>query len=117
LLATVWVQEVADDPLAAIRTLPELVEQARSTGQRLILGFQGRALLRPLATFGRYDAVAILDGAGVPISIRPTWGAEAVTVAREALGEDRYTELYAKGHSFSPAELEDYLLQLASELS
>ena len=116
-LATSWVAFLADDPQAAIRAVPEMVDQARTSGQRLILGQQGRHLLRPLATLGRYDAVAVLDGASSPISIRPVLVAEAATAARQALGNDRYTELYDTGHSFSPADLEEYLLQLASELS
>jgi hypothetical protein len=117
LLATWFVEVISDDPHAAIRALPDLVEQARSTGLRLILVQRGRDLFRPMATFGRYDAVAILDGASRPISIRPTWAAEAVNSAREALGEEEYAHLYDKGHSFSPADLEEYLLQLAAELS
>ena len=40
-----------------------------------------------------------------------------MTAAREALGEDHYAELYDMGRSFTPADLEEYLLQLASELS
>jgi hypothetical protein len=117
LLATLWVRSVADDPLEAIRALPELIEQARSTGQRLIVGQRGRDLLSPLITIRRYDAVAVLDGASNRNSIRPTLAAEAVAAAREALGDVHYTDLYGKGRSFSPAELEEYLLQLASELS
>ena len=64
---------LADDPQAAIRSLPDLVEQARSTGQRLVLVQQGRNLLGHLATIGRYDAVAVLDGASPPTSMRPPW--------------------------------------------
>jgi hypothetical protein len=37
--------------------------------------------------------------------------------ARNALGEDRYSQLYEIGKSFSPADLEEYLLELYSELS
>jgi hypothetical protein len=117
LAATWWLGFVADDPLAAIRALPELVEQARSTGQRLGLVQRGRDLLEPLAAIGRYDAVAVLDGASLPFSVRPALAAEAVAAARDALGEDRYTQLYEEGQSFSPADLEEYLLQLATEPS
>jgi hypothetical protein len=117
LLAGWWITVVADDPQAAIRSLPELVDQARSTGLRLVVAQRGPDLLRPLASFGRYDAVAVLDGASRPTPIRPTWAAEAVTAAREALGEDRYAQLHDEGLSFSPLDLEDYLLQLAAELS
>jgi hypothetical protein len=70
-----------------------------------------------LSALHRYDAVAVLDSASLRTSIRPAQAAEAVTAAREALGEDRYAQLYDEGHSFSPADLEDYLLQLAAELS
>ena len=117
MLATLWIGFLADDPLAAFRTLPELVEQARTTGQRLLLGQRGRDLLRPLATLGRYGAVAVLDGASLSTSYRPALAAEAVTAAREALGEDQYAQLYDEGRSFTPADLEEFLLQLASELS
>jgi hypothetical protein len=117
LIATWFVEVLADDRQAAIRTLPEFVQQASSAGQPLLFVLRGRDLLQPLATFGRYDAVAVLDGAVPGFSIRPALAAEAVAAAREALGDVHYTDLYSKGRSFSPAELEEYLLQLASELS
>jgi hypothetical protein len=118
MLATVWGVEVrANEPFAAIRAIPGTIDQARSSGQRLIIPYQGRALLWPLAALRRYDAVAVLDGASTTTTIRPALAAEAVAVAREALGEDDYAVLCARGRSFSLAELEDYLLQLASDLS
>jgi hypothetical protein len=70
-----------------------------------------------LATIGRYDAVAILDGSTPRPSVRPAWTAEAKIAAQNALGEDQYTQLYDLGRSFAPADLEEYLLQLVSELS
>jgi hypothetical protein len=117
LLATLWLGYLADDSTVAIRALPSMVEQARSTGQRLILAQQGRVILSQLADLGRYDAVAVLDGASTPTSLRPVLAAEAVTAARATLGEDHYAELYDMGRSFTPADLEGYLLQLASDVS
>jgi predicted ATPase/class 3 adenylate cyclase len=117
LMATLSIEILADDPEAAIRAIPTVIEQARSTGQRQSVGVLGRTLLGHIATLGRYDAVAVLDGASLPTSIRPALAAEAVGAAREALGEDHYLDLYGKGQSFSPAELEEYLLELASDLS
>jgi hypothetical protein len=52
----------------------------------------------------------------MPLSIRPALAAEAVTAAREALGADRYAELRDMGRSFTPSDLEEFLLQLAAEL-
>jgi predicted ATPase len=115
--ATWFFEVLAEDPQAAIRTLPELVQQARLTGQRLQIVLRGRDLLRSLATIGRYDAVAVLDGATPRPSVRPAWSAEARIAARNALGEDRYSQLYEMGKSFSLADLDDYLLQLVSELA
>jgi hypothetical protein len=115
--ATWFFAVLADDPQAAIRTMPELVQHAASTGQRIQIVVRGRELLRPLATMGRYDAVAVLDGATPRPTIRPTWAAEAKIAARNALGEDRYAQLYDIGRSFSPADLEEYLRELVSELS
>ena len=40
-----------------------------------------------------------------------------MTAARDALGEDHYAELCDIGRSFTPADLEEYLLQLASDVS
>jgi hypothetical protein len=117
LLATWWVGFLMDDPLSTIRALPDVVEHARSTGQRLSVVQRGRELLPTLSALDRYDAVAVLDGASLRTSIRPALAAEAVTAAQEALGEDHYAQLYDEGHSFSPADLEEYLLQLAAELS
>jgi hypothetical protein len=117
LLATLWLGLLADTPQAAIRRLPDLVEQARSTGQRLGLVQYGRIILSHLADLGRYDAVAVLDGASTPTSVRPGLAAAAVTAARAALGKDHYAELYDMGRSFTPADLEGYLLQLASDVS
>ena len=70
-----------------------------------------------MATFGRYDAVAVLDGASTPTALWPAVAADAISAAREALGEDHYAQLYGLGHSFTPTDLEEYLLQLASEIS
>jgi hypothetical protein len=117
LIATIWLGLLVDDPLVPIHALPGLVEQARSSGQRLSLVQHGRNLLKPLATIGRFDAVAVLDGASVPYSVRPALAAEAVTTARQMLGEGHYGQLYDEGHSFSPADLEEYLLRLAAEHS
>jgi hypothetical protein len=119
LVATMFVELLADDrdPLRAIRGLAEFVEQVRSTGLRVLLRQKALILLRAMATIGRYDAVAVLDGAHPHQSIRPAQLAQAVTAAREALGEDRYAELSDIGRSFSPSDLEEFLLQLASEVS
>jgi predicted ATPase len=114
-LATLWVGFVADDLQVLIRVLPEVIEQARSTGQRVLVQ-QRRDLLHPLATMGRYDAVAVLDGSST-VAIRPAPAALAITAARQALGDDQYAQLYDEGRSFSAAEVEEYLMQLASELS
>jgi predicted ATPase len=111
--ATWFFAVLSDDLQAMIRTLPELVQQSRSTGQFI----RGRDLLRSLATIGRYDAVAVLDGATPHRGVRPAWTAEAKIAARNALGEDQYSQLYEMGKSFAPADLEEYLLQLVSELS
>ena len=118
LVATMFVELLADDrdPLRGIRSLPEFVEQARSTGLRVLLRQRGFNLLRALATIGRYDAVAVLDGASAHQSIRPAPVAQAVTAGRQALGDDHYAELRDIGQSFSPSDLEEYLLQLASQL-
>jgi hypothetical protein len=116
-VATLWLGVLADNAQAAIRRLPDLVEQARSTGQRLGLVQYGRTILGHLADLGRYEAVAVLDGASTPTSVRPVLAAEAVTAARATLGEDHYAELYNMGRSFTPADLEGYLLQLASDVS
>jgi hypothetical protein len=70
----------------------------------------GEPFSSQLAALGLYDAVAILDGASTPTSVRPALAAEAVTAARAAIGEEHYAELYNMGHSFTPADLEGYLL-------
>ena len=65
---------------------------------------------------GRYDAVAILHGAIRPNSVRPALAAEAVTTARDGLGDDHYAGLGELGRWFSPADLWEFLLRLAAEL-
>jgi hypothetical protein len=71
---------------------------------------------KPLGDLGRYDAVAVLDAASGPTSIRPALVAEAIASARSALGDDRYTSLQQLGKTFSPSELQEFLLQLAAQL-
>jgi predicted ATPase/class 3 adenylate cyclase len=116
-LATAWQGFIrsSNDPGEALLMIPELIRHARTTGQHLLVA-QLRDLVGPLSTLGRDDAVAVLDGATIPISIRPALTAAAIARAHDALCEERYAELAQLGNSFSPAELQEYLLDLASTL-
>ncbi len=105
-LATAWLGPIRAplDPVGALRLIPEVVDLARSSGVRLlIVGL--RDYLAPFATIGRQDVVAVLDGAMLPLSIRPAAATAAITGARRALGDLRYEELKAKGKRLSAAEL------------
>jgi hypothetical protein len=106
-----------DDPRAAIRGIPELVAHAKSTGQHLIFAYIGRDFLPPLAALARFDAIPILDANSTRLCIRPASSAAAIAAAHDALGDDEYARLFAHGKTFSPTDLEDFLLQLASEVS
>ncbi len=100
-----------------MRTIPELVARAQATGQHIALKNVARDLLMPLAAVQSYQAVAILDGAATYLSLRPARAAEAVATARKALADQHYEMLHSEGEALSPLQLEDYLLQLADELT
>jgi predicted ATPase/class 3 adenylate cyclase len=104
------------DPAAALRMIPELIEHARSTGLRLNILQTTRSYLGAFSSLGRYDTVAVLDGACLPISIRPAVAAEAVTAARHALGDTDYDELRARGAAMSAGELDDYLMTAVADV-
>jgi hypothetical protein len=114
-LATLWlgILDANRSPQRAIELIPELIQHVRATGQRLLV-FQLRALTIPLSVLGRHEAVAVLDGSSNVMTIRPELVAEAVARARQALGDERYAELFERGTNFSPAEVEEYLLGLVS---
>jgi hypothetical protein len=117
-LATDWLAAInADrDPHGAMRTVPVLVKHALITGQRLIIKQIGRDVIISAWALGRPDAVAILDGASGVAGIRMSRVAAAIDGARQKLGDGRYDELLAEGKTFSTPELQDYLLELASQL-
>jgi predicted ATPase/class 3 adenylate cyclase len=117
--ATAWLGflTAGDDPQAALRTVPDLVAHAQATGQHILLKNISRDLLMPLATLQNFEAVAILDGAGNDVSIRPARAAEAVATAKRALDDQHYEMLHSQGEALSPIQLEDYLLGLADKLT
>jgi hypothetical protein len=117
-LATHWLATVnADqDPLGAVRTVPELIRNALVTGQRLVIKQIGRDLISSVGALGRPDAVAVLDGAAIALAMRISRVTAAIAAAREKLGDDRYNQLVAEGKAFSTLELQEYLLELVSQL-
>jgi hypothetical protein len=117
--ATAWLGflTAGDDTQAVLRTVPDLVAHAQATGQHILLKNISRDLLMPLATVQNFEAVAILDGAGSPVSIRPARAAEAVATAKRALDDQHYETLHSQGEALSPIQLEEYLLGLADKLT
>lgn len=114
-VATGWlgVLQSAIEPTAMLRNLPDLVRHARSTGQRLLLVQMTRDCMRSLASLGKFEAIARLDGAGLKISARPALAERAIEQAKADLGETRYEALRSEGAALSISELESYLLALA----
>jgi hypothetical protein len=95
-----------------LRVLPDILDHVRFTGQRLLVVAAMREFLPALASVGRYDAVAIANGAGLPISIRPTAVAAAVAEARAALGSHRYDALVDTGRTMSYVDVEHFMSKL-----
>ena len=116
-LATSWRAYLhpSRNPHESLRMLPDLIKHARTTGQRLFVS-QFRGWLPVFSMLGQNEAVAILDGATLPLTIRPALVATAISGARAALGDGHYEALVDKGKDFSSAQLEDYLLELAGDL-
>jgi hypothetical protein len=106
-----------DDPRAALRGITELVAHAKSTGQHVIFAYVGRDFVAPLAALARFDAIPIFEATSTRLCIRPGAAVAAIAAAHDALGEDEYARLFAHGKTFSPVDLEDFLLQLAAEVS
>jgi hypothetical protein len=114
-VATLWlgILDASRSPHKAMELIPELIGHVRATGQRLLV-FQLRDFTIPLSILGRHDAVAVLDGSSNVISVRPALVTAAVARARQALGDQQYTELFERGKTFAPADVEEYLLGLVS---
>jgi hypothetical protein len=73
--------------------------------------------MAPLAALARFDAIPILEASSTRLCLRPAEAESAVAAAHEVLGDDEYATLFAKGQTFSPRDLEQFLLQLAPEVS
>jgi predicted ATPase len=115
--ATAWLGVVRSsfDPLAMLRVIPDMLEHVRFTGQRLLVVAAIRECLPALAYLRRCDDIAVIDGAALPVSIRPAAAAAAVGDARAALGDDRYDELVNVGRAMSYPDFEHFLTTLATE--
>ena len=104
-------------PEPAIRTLPDLIEQARSTGQRLLLAQRGRDLLWPLAALRRSTRwVSSMGPVFRSRSAQPWRSKPSPRLARPS-AKTSMPSYATSGRSFTPADLEEYLLRLVSELS
>ena len=116
-LATAWLGVVlsAEDPVAALRLIPDVLEHVRATGQRLLI-VNLRDYAAALASLGLYDAVAVLDGACALVAIRPVAVGFAIADAQRALGDAQYGQLVQIGAAFSWEDVDDFLMDLVAEL-
>ncbi len=116
--ATAWltVIQATEDPRAVIEAIPQILDEARATGQHIILRQWARDVMDPLATLGRFDAVPVLDAVTSANCIRPARATEAVARARDHFGYDEYKRRKDEAATKSTPEIEQYLLEVSAEL-
>src|SRR5262249_4700915 len=104
----VALMETAHNPVTAIEGLYEALDMYRGLGTSF-----GRNIIRDwlpaLAQLGRFETVAIVDGAASGLSIWPARVAAGIEAARTALGADAYERAKARGGTLTNEELNDEL--------
>jgi hypothetical protein len=110
-LAGLAAAESRRDPMRGARATVDVVRHYRRVGNRTHLRSFARAIIEPLATFGCWDAVAIVDAA---TSDQPTFAevgeraTEHIRHAHRTLGPT-FDRLAARGRSMTDDELVDWL--------
>ena len=68
-----------------------------------------RDFLRAFSQLGRFETVAMLDGAAAAIAWTPAWARQAVAEASAALGDDAYNTARERGRSLTDDAVEKLL--------
>ncbi len=116
--ATAWltVVQATENPRAVIEAIPQILDQARATGQHIIVRMWARDVIDPLATLGRLDVVPVPDAVTSANCIRPARAADAVARARDHFGDEEYQRRKDEAATKSTPEIEQYLLEVCAEL-
>ena len=101
--------EHPDDPVAALSGLGAALDEFAGHRLPFELGSVMRDMLPAFAQLGRYETVAVLDGAANAFAQRPAAARQAAATARSALGDHGYDAIRERGGAMTDDELEAFL--------
>jgi hypothetical protein len=98
-----------DDARGALAGLREMLDMYKRFATGFGLRFMLREWLFAFSQLGRHEAVAIVDGASMAVTLWPQRETAAITAARAALGDGAFERSKTRGGSLTDEELDELI--------